>query len=141
MLYLSTLSPTDRLWDIHRAHAQVVANLYRGTLDHLATRIDACSSHLGFDLAPAPSTGEVRLKLLEARFCRVRHCPVCQWRRSLMWKARLLEVLPQIEQAHPTARWIFLTLTVRNCELSELRSTLKHMNEAWRRFIQRKRVH
>ncbi|WP_170869787.1 protein rep, partial [Shigella sonnei] len=27
-----------------------------------------------------------RLRLREAHFCRVRHCPVCQWRRSLMWQ-------------------------------------------------------
>jgi hypothetical protein len=26
--------------------------------------------------------------LSASRFCRVRTCPVCQWRRSLMWKAK-----------------------------------------------------
>ena len=34
---------------------------------------------------------------------------------------------------------MFLTLTVRNCELSELRETIDWMRESWRKFIRRKR--
>jgi plasmid rolling circle replication initiator protein Rep len=134
---LRDVSPNDKPWDEHREHAQVVEHLYEGAYDQLAERMHQCTGYLGFGRETDPETGEVKLKLLAARFCRVRHCPVCQWRRSLMWKARLLKALPSIEQAHPTARWIFLTLTVRNCELSELRSTLKHMNAAWKKLTKR----
>ena len=55
-----------------------------------------------------------------------------------MWRARFLRVLPSIEAAYPTARWLFLTLTVRNCEVSNLRQTLCHMNEAWGRLTKRR---
>jgi plasmid rolling circle replication initiator protein Rep len=55
-----------------------------------------------------------------------------------MWKARFIKALPAITAAHPTARWIFLTLTVKNCELAELRDTLTVMNRAWARLSQRK---
>jgi len=138
--YLTDYSPSDKPWDVHRAQAQVVEGVYSGTaFNRLADRISDCSDHLGFAWSdPDPETGELRLRLRSAHFCRVRHCPVCQWRRSLMWQARFLKALPAIEQAHPTARWLFLTLTVRNCPITTLRSTIQDMNKAWNRFVQRK---
>jgi len=132
--YLTDYSPQDRPWDLHRAQAQQVEGLYQRTVyDQYAGRIRGCTGYLGFAWETDPA-GEARLKLRSAHFCRVRHCPVCQWRRSLMWMARFLKALPTIEQAHPTARWIFLTLTVRNCPVRELRNTLRHMNAAWNRL-------
>ena len=55
-----------------------------------------------------------------------------------MWQARFLKALPSIEQAHPTARWLFITLTVRNCMVTDLRRTIQDMNKAWHRLVQRK---
>jgi hypothetical protein len=51
-----------------------------------------------------------------------------------MWQARFLQALPAIEAAHPNARWLFLTLTVRNVPISELRHSLQEMNRAWNRL-------
>lgn len=51
-----------------------------------------------------------------------------------MWKARLSTALPLIEQDYPKARWLHLTLTVRNCPITDLRETLKSMNSAWKRL-------
>ena len=136
--FLTDISPTDKPWDEHRAQAQQVEGLYQETVyDRLAVRIRQCSGYLAFGWATDLENGEARLKLVGARFCRVRHCPVCQWRRSLMWQARFLRALPEIEAAWPTARWIFLTLTVRNCPITDLRSTIRCMNRAFNRFVQR----
>lgn len=55
-----------------------------------------------------------------------------------MWTARFFKALPKINEDYPTARFIFLTLTVKNCELTELKTTLQGMNQAWQRMIQRK---
>jgi hypothetical protein len=52
----------------------------------------------------------------------------------MMWQARFLKALPAIEAAHPSARWLFLTLTVRNVPVQELRSQIRSMNEAWNRL-------
>ena len=136
--YLTDYSPQDKPWDVHRGQTQTVEGVYRGTVyDGLADRLCGCSGFLGFAWADDPNTGESRLKLRTARFCRVRHCPVCQWRRSLMWQARFLKVLPDIEAAYPTSRWLFLTLTVRNCPVDSLRQTLRGMNKAWQRLVKR----
>ncbi|WP_205583196.1 protein rep, partial [Pseudomonas aeruginosa] len=68
----------------------------------------------------------------------VRHCPVCQWRRSLMWQARFYQSLPRIVADYPDARWMFLTLTVRNCAIGELGEMLNRMNAAFQRMKVRK---
>jgi plasmid rolling circle replication initiator protein Rep len=136
--YLSDLSPADRPWDIHRAQSDEIAKIYDSIgYSRYSERIGECSQLLTYALQ-AKDDGEVKLKLREARFCRVRHCLVCQWRRSLMWRARFFKAMPEIQAKYPTARWIFVTLTVRNCELSNLRATLTWMNAAWQRLIQRK---
>ncbi|MEM6614107.1 MAG: protein rep, partial [Cyanobacteria bacterium P01_C01_bin.72] len=87
---LSELSHQDKPWDKHRHSADRVANHYRGDgeFDRYAQRMDFCSQLLEFKLVPHDRDSSLRFKLSGARFCRVRHCPVCQWRRSLKWKAK-----------------------------------------------------
>ena len=135
---LSDLSERDKPWDKHRSNADKVADHYRSSKDHYryADRIDFCSQFLDFKLTPENKDGLLKLKLSSARFCRVRHCPVCQWRRSLMWKAKAYKILPKVVEAYPKYRWLFLTLTVRNCQIRELRDTLKWMNQSWQRLSQ-----
>lgn len=137
---LTDYSPSDGPWDTHRAIADDVGGIYAGAVEfeRYAARMDACSGVLRFGWVDTPETGETRLRLREAHFCRVRHCPVCQWRRSLMWQARFYQSLPKLVEEHPKARWMFLTLTVRNCPITELGDTLTAMNAAWQRLKDRK---
>jgi plasmid rolling circle replication initiator protein Rep len=135
---LSHVSPGDERFDILRANAARFSELYRGTVyDAYADRIDDCSTFLEFVIALNPETGEQKLKLKSGRFCRVPRCPFCQWRKSLMWRAKTFKIIPKIFEAYPTARFVFLTLTVSNCPLNELRSILTHMNKSWVRLCQR----
>jgi plasmid rolling circle replication initiator protein Rep len=55
-----------------------------------------------------------------------------------MWTARFHKALPSILSDYPTAKFLFLTLTVKNCELDDLRKTIALMNEAWNRMTLRK---
>jgi plasmid rolling circle replication initiator protein Rep len=137
-IQLSAVSPKDKPWDIHRANSDRVKQLYEsGDWQKYAERVKNCSQWLEF--APtANQAGSLDLKLRSARFCRVRQCPVCQWRRSLMWRARFFQAVPKLLTAHPKSRFIFLTLTVRNCAIADLRSTLKAMNKSWERLSKRK---
>src|SRR4028119_879029 len=136
--YLSDISPTDKPWDIHGTQSDELARIYQTIgYSRYSERIGDCSEWLTYAMQ-SNDDGQVKLKLREARFCRVRHCPVCQWRRSLMWRARFIKALPEIQKAFPTGRWIFVTLTVKNCELTNLRATLTWMNAAWKRLSLRK---
>jgi len=136
---LSEISPTDVRWDTFRSQADDFQDLYKGTVyDSYADRMSACSDWLEFAIGTNLETGDSKLKLEMARFCRVPRCPICQWRRSLMWRAKAFKIMPKVIGDYPAARFLFLTLTVRNCPLVELRSTLVDMNLAWARLTQRK---
>ena len=138
---LSDLSEKDKPWDKHRHSADLVANLYRGEagFDKYAQRIDFCSQLLDFRLVPNSDLGQLELRLSAARFCRSPRCPVCQWRRSLKWKGRALKLLPLVVDDYPEYRWLFLTLTQRNCPVIELRKTVTDMNKSFARLTKLKK--
>ena len=131
---LTELSQKDKPWDKHRCNVDKVSSHYAGSEFHrYSDRMTFCSELLDFKLSPNEE-GNVALKLSSARFCRVRHCPVCQWRRSLAWKAKAYKVLPQIVEKYPKHRWLFLTLTIKNCKITELREAIAAMNKAFKRL-------
>jgi plasmid rolling circle replication initiator protein Rep len=136
---LSDLSDRDAVWDKHRANADIVEKYYADSeFTKYSERITDCSQFLDFRLVPNADDGVYKLKLSSARFCHVRHCTICQWRKSLMWKAKAYKILPKVLIDYPKIRWVFLTLTVRNCEITNLRDTLVWMNKAFKRLSELK---
>lgn len=136
---LSELSPRDKPWDKHRHNADRVSALYAGSeFQSYSDRVTFCSEFLQFGLVHDDDQEAMKLKLRAARFCRVRHCPVCQWRRSLRWKAKAYKVLPRIIEDYPRYRSLFLTITTKNVPITELKATLSHMNKSFQRMAQRK---
>ena len=137
-LFLSQVSPQDKPWDKHRGFADTVQSHYAGSkFERYSERISFCSQILEFGLHAADDDS-LKLKLRNSRFCRVRHCPVCQWRRSLMWKAKAYQILPKIVEKYPNHRWLFVTLTQKNVPITELRNTLTAMNKGFERMVKRK---
>ena len=51
-----------------------------------------------------------------------------------MWQARVYLTLPQLIKDYPYVRFLFLTLTVRNCQIENLRATLKLLAQGWKRL-------
>jgi plasmid rolling circle replication initiator protein Rep len=138
-VYLSEISPKDKPWDTHAVEAGVVSNAYKqGSLKRLGDKIDSCGKGLDFGIWLKLSTEEKTYRLRKAFFCRVRYCPRCQWRKQLMWRARIFQALPKIMRDYPDATFLFLTLTVRVCKVEDLRETLELMNLGWKRLIQRR---
>ncbi len=135
---LSDVSPRDKPWDIHGLERDLVGDSYLSEgYTSYAERILNCSQFLEFAVTSLDKQA-ITLKLQSARFCRVRYCPVCQWRRSLKWRARFFEVFPNLLEDHPKVEFIFLTLTVKNCVLEELRLTIGEMNKAWNKLVRRR---
>lgn len=130
---LSSVSDKDKVWDNHRYQAELIENIYRMDADLIkyGDRIGGCSGFLEF------GWNDNGLQLKNAMFCRVRYCPVCQWRRSLLWKAMMYQALDKLLPEYPKHGFIFLTLTVRNCHINDLRDTIKTMNRAWKKLIER----
>lgn len=140
--YLLNLSdiPQERPWTKHRVQADFIEDIYlKASVDWMkrySSRIQLCAQLLEYGWK-SDSDGVVDLRFKRTSFCRVRYCPICAWRKSLRWKARFLEAAPKIGEQFPNARWLFLTLTVRNCKTENLRDTVQHMAQSWQRFVQR----
>lgn len=99
----------------------------------LAKRIGNCSSRLSLEIE-VPEVGDPVAHLKGAKVCNARLCPFCEWRRTKAWRRRLITGLEAFHEVNPTWRAVFLTLTVKNCQLSDLRTTLKAMQDGWNRF-------
>jgi len=136
---LCEISDKDAKWDDFHLQNQRIADLYSGTpLNCYSERIRYCCPNLLFNGETDGETGETKYKLSSAKFCRVSRCPTCQWRRSLMWRSKAFKIFPKVFEAYPKAKYLFLTLTVKNCPVQDLRSTLGMMNKSWMRFSQLK---
>lgn len=136
-IYLTDLSPRDARWKELKPQNLAMADNYADTVyDKYYKRMTDCSGFLRFALVPDDS-GESVHKLQAANFCRVRHCPICQWRRSLMWRSRTVRAMTRILADYPGKRFIYLTLTVKNCPLERLSDTITHANQSWQRLLKR----
>lgn len=134
--FLSDLSQKDKTWDKHKAENELIKGVYlkNKKYDKLSKRLNACADVIGFQRGVNNDTGEIKYKLHQAWFCKVRTCPTCQWRRSLKNTAKFFAKIPEIKELYPTHKFIFLTLTVQNCKPKELRSKLAEMTKAFKRL-------
>ena len=139
-LPLCDFAKKDQKWDKHRGDTQSIGEVYAldGKYARLSSRLSLCANILEFGELCDKDTGELSLKLQNALFCKVRTCPVCSWRRAMRNVARFFERIPTVLDAYPKHAWLFLTLTVKNPDMCDLRSTLAAMNKAFQRMQQRK---
>lgn len=106
-----------RPWAVQRLAADYMAIAYDEVNPDKAARIRDCAQWLSFVRSEGGG-----LKLHDARFCRVRLCPICQWRRSLKTAAQMYKILDVASSQGYV--FLFLTLTVKNCWSFELDSQL-----------------
>ena len=103
-----------------------------------ANNIHKCGDWLEFARKENINTLEQKIKLQNADFCRERYCPMCLSRKSKKLGVEFYNVLKAIE-AKNKVRYIFVTFTVRNPPLDDLKATVKHMNSSFQRMKQTKR--
>lgn len=115
-------------WVGHKEEALKVAEAYAEVDPVKAARISVCGDFLGFRKEAGGGK-----KLVKANFCKIRLCPMCQWRRSKKVFAQMSQIMDYIAE-HERCRYLFVTLTVRNCEGDKLRATLDRLSEAWHRL-------
>lgn len=129
---LTDRSPTgkERPWRDHKLHNQYLAMAYDDIDPAKAVRLRDCATSLSFDVALDGGK-----RLATANFCRVRLCPMCQWRRSLKTFGQAIDVLRELGDKW---RYVFLTLTLRNVSGGELDTTVTHMMQSWQRLSQTK---
>ena len=92
-----------------------------------------CGSYLVFSHQEHIKTLEKRIKLKKANYCKFRFCAICNWRRNLNINRELLQALEAIE-ATRSVSYLFLTLTIKNAQTNDLKATVKHLNDSFRRM-------
>lgn len=98
-------------------------------------RVSTCADLLKFVKDPLKG-----LKLYQAYFCGNKLCPICDWRRSMKYSWQAKKILDRAIKLYPKARFIFLTLTIRNVPASVLKEVVKEINKSFHRLFRRKKV-
>lgn len=137
---LKSYSSKDSLWDKHKSYSDTLVNFYKDTHHHrYSERITDCARYLSFKLTPSP-TGEMSLKLNSVYLCHIRHCTVCAWCKQRVWRMRFFEAMPRMVSDHSGLRFLFLTLTVRNVPIEELRDSISHISKAFSKLMKRRKI-
>lgn len=147
---LSNRSKKDRKWDRRKAENTQLEDIFEQAINdsskcksinqrfkNYPKRLFECARRLWFADRADIESGEEVLKLAKAEFCRIRHCPICQSRLSMKWVAKFHQIMPELMKKHSDTQFILLTLTVPNCEVTDLKKTLQLMNTAWNRMSNR----
>jgi len=93
-------------------------------------RIRGCATHLR--VYPDAAYGT----FIDTYYCKHRQCPNCQQSKALQWRSRMHQLLDTTPEAL-SGKWVYLTLTTRNCHVSDLNETITEMNNAFRRLRNR----
>lgn len=113
-----------RRWRDYKEQNMYITEAYKEVDMSKAERLSNCATWLKY--ARNPDSDVMTLK--QANFCRVRLCPVCQWRRSLKVYGQMRQILDALKNSY---KYIFLTLTIRNCEGYQLSDYLDALNYAF----------
>ena len=89
-----------------------------------------CAEFLHYAVEP----GTLSMHLNRANFCKQRTCAVCAWLRASKLRIRLFGGMPRLLADYPNAKFLLLTLTIKNCHFQELRSQLRMMQAGWNRM-------
>lgn len=94
-----------------------------------AARMGACANEIYSEVCP-----ECNIRYIKSvALCRDRLCPICAWRRGKALAARLRKVVSY----NSGARYVLLTLTVKNCPWNTLDATLRQLLTAWGKLSRR----
>jgi plasmid rolling circle replication initiator protein Rep len=101
--------------------------------DNRASRLMECGKYLEFRRF---TNGDRTLS--RANFCKYRLCPMCSWRRSLKIFGQASQVMDVAKEQG--LRFVFVTLTVKNCKGSMLSRTLDQLYKSVTRLHRMKEI-
>lgn len=133
-----------RKWDLHKQNNLKLVELYKQAIKISPNVISPkrlqdladCASQLEY-----LQDAEGNKKLYRTYFCRVRLCPMCQWRRSLKLFSQVSKITDYINNQNDDVRYLFITLTQKNCCGSELVQEINKINKSFSLLVDKtKRV-
>lgn len=70
--------------------------------------------------------------------CRSRHCQNCQRIKAYIWQEKMKEIIPELTINFKNGKYLFITFTVKNPKIKNLRLVLLCMSRAYAKMFQRK---
>lgn len=125
----------ERPWVAHKRENSIMAMAYDvSNQPEKSARLRSCADALHFEKT---ENGEMKLKL--AAFCRVRLCPICQWRRSLKIFGQTTEIVRELnrQKGGNGYAYLMLTLTQKNIDALDIKNEISIIHEAWHRLLKR----
>lgn len=101
-----------------------------------AGRVMECGTYIGGDIVQVED--KQLLKITHANFCKVRLCPMCQWRRAAKVQAQMMQVFDQLRP--DGYRYLLLTLTIPNPDGDHLKEKIDQMHKGWDKLMKRREV-
>lgn len=121
-------------WRIRHIGSRRLAKIYdKAGMYAYAERARTCATWLQYT-----GTGDQK-ELQAANFCQLRLCPMCIGRRARRAAYKLSQVLDLTEREHKV-KFIFLTLTIRNCAGKDLSETITQLLKGWYRLMDNRKV-
>lgn len=119
----------ERPWKIHKQENLRLVELYKMSKernlisDSRLHDLEHCADTLVF-----LQNAEGKKKLKTANFCRMRLCPICQWRRSLKMFGQVQTITDKILERDKSTRFLFATFTVKNVDAENLETCINILN-------------
>jgi plasmid rolling circle replication initiator protein Rep len=127
----------ERPWVAKKVKTMIVSEDFAGLKEvNRADRLASCCSWLKF----AECNKDGYKKLIGANFCRDRMCPMCNWRRSRKMAGQISMVLHEAAEREPKMKFIFVTLTVKNCKGEDLDKAIGDMLKGFDKMMKSARV-
>lgn len=115
----------ERPWKARKQQTIRLSNLYEKIDAKKADRLRLCGSKLQFRVSGS------RMQLAAGMFCKVRLCPMCQWRRSRKIHMQMTQIIDEIQRRGDYTP-VAINPTVRSCTAEELSLTIDRLLAGWR---------
>jgi len=126
-------------WTYHKKINATIASSYQRSdnqkIVKQGKRMQNCSNFVAFAYE---SEGDFFKKSIAmVKMCKVRTCPVCQWRRSLQLAGVVGSKLRQVLNDNDDLKAYMISLTVKNVNVRNLKSEIKLIYKAWSKLTKR----
>lgn len=133
----------ERPWKLHKQENLQLVKIYKTAREK---NINLITDSRLFDLEHCADTllfaenAEGKKKLKSANFCRLRLCPMCQWRRSLKMFGQVQTITDKILERDKSTRFLFATFTVKNVDAENLETCINILNNKFLYLVSRNKT-
>ncbi len=113
----------------------ILLDFYNQFDQNKAERCEKCSKVVIWSHQKHIDTGEERLKVKEKRTCKNRFCACCCWDRQRKLSKLFFLALTKLLE-FMKVRYLFVTFTVRNPDIVDLKQEISLMHKAFGRMVQ-----